>query len=208
MSHSFVTARAVCIGLFCAVTINLLMLYNDYYLDNTPLILNHLPTAGMAILMVLIMGNAALRRWYGRSGLSQGELLLIWGMIGVAGGIGATGFGRAVPGFAAAPAYFTTGTNEFGVYLLQHLPDWMVVSKDPDNKAIQWYFEGLPHDQRIPWGEWVIPMIAWAVFAGAPYDPRLEYFGLEELLADWSHYTELPNIFASAAGSCSSTSTL
>jgi len=183
------TARAIGIGLFCAVMINLVMLYSDYYVDNTPLILNHFPTAGMAVLMLLIVINAVWRRWGSPSRFSQGELLLIWSMIGVAGGIGATGFGRAVPGFAAGPAYFATGTNGYEVYLLAHLPDWMVVSKDPASKAVQWYFEGLPRDQSIPWGAWVVPMAAWAAFAGCLYCVMFAFSSM--FLQQWSERERL-----------------
>jgi len=162
-----VTARSIALGLFLGVLINLFLLYNDYYLRNTPFIFSQLPVAGMAVLMGCVLANAAARRIRGRPWLSRGEMLLIWAMIGVAGGIGSTGFGRAVTGFAASPAYFATGANEYAKYLLPSLPDWMLVSKDPDSKVLKWYMEGLPRDQHIPWGPWIVPMLAWSAFAVA-----------------------------------------
>ncbi len=164
------TARAVAIGLFLAVGINLVMDYSDTYLKNTLMIGNHFPTAGMAILLVLTLAvNPVARRLSGRPLLDQGELLLVWSMVGVAGGIGATGCMRYIPGWAAAPAYFTTPSNEYGAYLLPHLPDWMVVSKDPDNHAARWFFEGLPRGERIPWGAWIAPLSCWLLFAAFLY---------------------------------------
>ncbi len=162
MMYSFLTARAIAIGMFLAVAINLYMLYIDYFLKNTLLIFNHLPTVGTAVLL-LLAGLGALMRKTGRGKpFSQGEMLLIWIMIGVAGGIGSTGWGRAVIGFAASPAYMTTASNDYVTYLLANIPDWMVVSKDPDSNAVRWYFEGLPRDKAIPWGEWLVPMAAWS----------------------------------------------
>jgi hypothetical protein len=163
-----VTARAVGLGLFFGVGVNLVMLYNDYYIANTPLVLNHLPTVGMAVLLLLMGANIVLRL-LGREGLSRGELLLVWGITGLAGGIGATGFWRAVPGFAASPAYLSTPSNEYMTYIVKHLPDWMVVSKDPDAKVLRWYFEGLPRGQSIPWKPWIVPMAAWISFGCAMY---------------------------------------
>ena len=160
-----VTARAVCIGLFMGILINLFMLYNDYYLYNTPFIFSQLPVAGMAVLMVLMLVNGAARRFRGKGWLAPGEMLLIWAMIGVAGGIGSTGFGRAITGFAASPAYLTTPSNDYAKFLLTRLPDWMVISKDPDSTAVKWYFEGLPRDKTIPWRVWIIPMAAWGTLA-------------------------------------------
>lgn len=164
-----VTGRAVAIGLYFAVLLNLVMLYNDYYLLNTPLVLNHMPSVGMAVLMALMLINLILFKAFGVRGLSRGELLLIWGMVGVAGGVGATGFGRGVPGFAAGPAYFATAANEYGRYVSDILPDWMLVSKDPDGWALRWYFEGLAIGKALPWNEWLIPLLAWGVFGLAMF---------------------------------------
>lgn len=162
-----VTVRAVAIGLFLVVGINLVMLYNDYYLRNTPLILNHLPTAGTAVILALVLvANVALR---GRRVLSQGEVLLIWSMVALGGGVGSTGFWRGVAGFMASPAYYATPSNEYATYLVAHLPDWMVVSKDPDSKVLRWYFEGLPRGQSIPWGAWIVPILGWGAFGLSMY---------------------------------------
>ncbi len=163
-----VTTRAVVLGLFLGVGINLVMLYNDYYLQNTPLILNHMPTAGMAVLLGLVAVNTVLRRWPGAA-FAPGEMLLVWCTVAIAGGIGATGFARCIIGFMASPAYLATPANEYGKYLVGPLPAWAVVSKDPDSPALRWYFEGLPRDQAIPWGRWAAPLAAWIGFFTAGY---------------------------------------
>ena len=161
-----VTVRAVCLGLLCAVLVNLVMLYNDYYLRNTLMMGNHFPTVSMGILLVLILGvNALLPGRHGRLRLGQGELLLIWSMIGVAGGIGASGLMRYLPGWLVGPAYYATNSNEYETYILPHLPSWMVVTTDVKSHAARWFFEGLPKGEHIPWGEWMVPLTAWFVFA-------------------------------------------
>jgi len=163
-----ITARAVAIGLFLGLVINCVMLYNDYYLLNTPLILNHLPTAAMAVLLALVALNPLLRR--SRWGAFQpGEMLLIWCLVAIAGGIGATGFARCIIGFMASPAYLATPSNDFAEYLVGPLPGWAVVSKDPDSTALRWYFEGLPRGGHIPWGAWLPPLAAWIAFFVAGY---------------------------------------
>lgn len=163
-----ITTRAVTIGLFLGLAINLVMLYNDYYLLNTPLILNHMPMAGMAVLLGLVALNPLLRRW-SRSPFSSGEMLLIWCLVAISGGIGATGFARCIIGFMASPAYLATPSNEYAQYLVGPLPGWAVVSKDPDSTALRWYFEGLPRGERIPWGPWIAPLAAWTAFFVAGY---------------------------------------
>jgi len=158
------TGRAVCLGLGFSIAINLVMNYNDYYLNNSLLMGNHFPTASMGVLLVLILGvNAALPG--SRRRLTQGELLLIWSMIGVAGGIGASGLMRYLPGWLVGPAYYATNANGYDVFLLPHLPSWMVVTTDVNSRAARWFFEGLPRGQHIPWGEWLRPLAVWCGFA-------------------------------------------
>jgi len=162
---SAVTVRAVAIGLLASVVMDLVMAYNDYYLQNTLLIGNHFPVASIALLMALVLiVNVAARRWFKSDGLAAGELLLIWGMLGVAGGICSAGIMRYFPSWMVSPAYYATGGNEYRKYILDHLPDWIVVSRDPNSTAVRWYMEGLPHGGRIPWGAWVTPMAAWFGF--------------------------------------------
>jgi len=160
-----ISARAVGVGLFCSVVINLVMGYNDWYLHNTLLIGNHFPYIAIAILMVLILGvNVGLRRLLGVAGFAPAELLLIWAMVGIAGGIGSAGLMRYWPSYMAAPAYYATGANEYGQYILEFLPDWMVLSRDPASKAIRGFMEGLSRGAGIPWVEWLVPMAMWSGF--------------------------------------------
>lgn len=163
-----VTARAVAIGLFLGVGFNLIMLYNDYYLGNTLLSLNHFPSIGIALLLFMAGANVFLRRWPGAA-FTAGEMLLIYCVVALSVGIGATGFARCIIGFMASPAYFATPSNDYVQYLVAHMPEWAVVSNDPDSTALKWYFEGLPRGQRIPWEEWVVPLAAWIGFFVASY---------------------------------------
>src|SRR5438094_718624 len=57
------SARAVAIGLLCVAGLCAAVPYNDYRLQNTFLYGNHLPVAGIFLLMLLTLGvNALLRR--------------------------------------------------------------------------------------------------------------------------------------------------
>ncbi len=161
-----VTARAVGLGLVLTIALNLVMNYSDFYLNNTLLMGNHFPIAGMAVLLgMVVVANPALARRSGAGPFTPGELLLVWSMIGVAGGIGSSGLMRYLPGWVAGPAYYASNTNGYGAHLLAFLPSWMVVSRDPEDPALRWFFEGLPRGHRIPWGEWLRPLGCWFVFA-------------------------------------------
>ena len=160
-----VTARAICLGLFFSTLINLAMAYNDYYLYNSLLIGNHFPVVSIVVMMLLILGvNAWMKKQFGVAGLSAGELLLIWSMIGISGGICAAGIMRYFPSWVAAPTYYSNSANEYDIYIMKYIPDWMVLSRDPGSKAVKWFMEGLPRGKSIPWGTWVVPMVVWFSF--------------------------------------------
>ena len=160
------TTRAVCLGSFLALVVLLIQNYNDYVLNNTLLISNHLPTVGTALLVLFAVVVNGTMRIYGRgTPFSRGELLLAWAMVGVAGGVGGSGLMRCLPGWLAAPAYLTTPSNEFSAYVLKPLPDWMLVSKDPDDPAVVWFMEGLLRARSIPWLAWLTPLGSWGFFA-------------------------------------------
>jgi len=160
-----VTPRAVCVGLLAGMLVNLVMAYNDFYLQNTLLIGNHFPTTSIAVVFVLALGvNVVLRRWSALPAFSPGELLLIWGMIGVAGGIGSAGLMRYLPSWIVLPAYYVTAGNEYGTHVVGHIPAWMLVSKDGNAPAVRWFMEGLPAGATIPWGPWVRPLALWLLF--------------------------------------------
>ncbi len=62
--------------------------------------------------------------------------------------------------------YFATPENEWGLYILPHLPQWMV-PQDPN--AVKWFFEGAPIGVGVPWEAWVEPLCYWAVLIIALY---------------------------------------
>lgn len=160
------TTRAVCFGLFVAAVVNLVMAYNDFYLQNNLLIGNHFPMASIALLFAFVLAvNPALRRVRSAWAFSSAELLLVWGMIGVAGGIGSAGLMRYLPSWVAGPAYYATPANEFAARVLAWIPDWMLLGKDPDDPALKWFMEGLPRGGAIPWARWIGPLSVWSAFA-------------------------------------------
>jgi hypothetical protein len=160
-----VTVRAVCLGLFFGALIDLSVAYNDDVLYNTLLVGTHLPLIATAIVLALILGfNGFAARWLRVPGLATGELLLIWAIMGVMGGIAGSGLMRYLGPWMAVPAYYSNSANEWDVNVLKFLPDWMVLSRDQGNTAVKWYMEGLPRGESIPWGAWAVPMAAWGGF--------------------------------------------
>ncbi len=145
--------------------INLVIAYNDDFLFNSRMIGNYFPVIAFVLTIFFVLAvNTAAKKWFRSGGLSPGEILLVWSMIGISGGICGAGIMRYFPSWVAVPGYYATPTNEWGEYILKYLPDWMLLSRDPDNPAVRWLMEGLPEGKTIPWGFWIVPMIAWFSF--------------------------------------------
>ncbi len=181
-----VTVRAVAIGGFASLIVMLVMAYNDYYLQNTLLIGNHFPVVSIAILMALVLAVNPLVRARGRgAGLAPAELLLIWGMIGVAGGICSAGIMRYFPSWMVSPAYYAAAAgSELDTYILSRIPSWMLVSTDPADPAVRWFMEGLPAGGAIPWRRWLVPMAVWFGFALLTWSSHLALISM--FFQQWS----------------------
>jgi len=161
-----ITPRSVGIALFASVVICLLSAYNDCYLRNTYFIGNHFPVTPTAFIVILVVGfNLGVRRFLRVRGFSSGELLLVWAVMGLAGSLSAYAFSGYFPSFVVAPAYLANKSNEWSKYVLDNMPSWMVVSKDPNSTALRWFMEGLPKGERVPWEAWAGPLIGWGGFA-------------------------------------------
>src|ERR1051325_8412559 len=131
------TARAVCLGLLGSIGLGLANGYNDH-VENTLLASTHFPMVSVTVLAALVFGvNAAARRWLGRPGFAAGELLLIWSMLGAAGGIASCGMMRYFPPWMVNLAHYASPGNDAGALLLRHVPSWMVVSRDADDPAVR-----------------------------------------------------------------------
>ena len=71
--------------------------------------------------------------------------------------------------------------------LLQpHIKSWLVPQ---DELAVWYFFEGLPEGQPIPWGAWVVPLLAWGSFALALYLIMIAMVALFH--RQWAHHERL-----------------
>ena len=73
------------------------------------------------------------------------------------------GFLLSIP---TTPHYFASPENQWGQFILPHLPNWLIPSNA--GMAMTWFFEGLPLGEPPPWNAlfdaWVMPMFWWLSF--------------------------------------------
>lgn len=169
------TRRAILIG-FCAVLlIGIATPYTDLVMKGTWTGLTAFPINALFVLVWLVLiVNPLLRRL--KRGLRPGELLLIYGMCLVAGGLPSFGLTGLLIPYIAGPFYFARPENKYEQILHPLIPSWL----HPQSEyAIVKLYEGLRPGERIPWGEWLLPLAAWTAMAGAMY---FAFFCLTTLL--------------------------
>jgi hypothetical protein len=156
------TLRALLIGLGCVVFLSVATPYTYLVMQGSEIAANHLPAGAMVIFLLLIVFvNSFLMRLQARWGLSRGELLLIYVMMLVASAIPARAFLAYVLTVPAGGFYYSTPENEWRTLVMPYLKPWLAPR---EQQAITWFFEGLPAGRAIPWGQWLVPMVAWGLF--------------------------------------------
>jgi hypothetical protein len=108
-----------------------------------------------------VLSNGALARWRPRQAFRAQELLLVYGMLIVscwwlmAGGLPFLAANTTYPFYMASPG------NGWEHLLWPYLPDWLRLGS---TAAVDWFWEGLPAGQAIPWAAWQRPAVAWGGF--------------------------------------------
>jgi len=116
----------------------------------------------VSCLIVLVVVNAILRRLRAQWCLTEGELVVIYGMLVAACAIGAEWVGNIQP-LIAGYAIYSNETNQFSSLMLPNLP-WFLYIKDA--QAVHGYLVG-GHSFRYfvrHLGPWVVPVLCWTGF--------------------------------------------
>ena len=96
--------------------------------------------------------------------LGKGELLTVYFMMVVAtafAGGERNGFCLMMLSSLAGVFYLATPENYWADRVHPYVADWMVPQ---DEMGIQWFFEGMPDGESIPWDMWLPPLFWWLVF--------------------------------------------
>jgi hypothetical protein len=112
----------------------------------------------VALLVFLVIANAAAQRWAPRRALSRGEILTIYIMVTCSLPLAGFGLVRFLMPSLAYPRYLAITQDGFWTRWQDFLPRWMT-PQDP--AAIIGFFQGAP---SVPWGAWAAPIAIWSLF--------------------------------------------
>jgi uncharacterized protein DUF6785/uncharacterized protein DUF6784 len=142
------------------VLVNLAAPYSLYVVRSSLLASDYMPIGALfPFFLIVAVVNVVLKLLAPRQALHPGELVIIF-MMGLVGASMATyGLAGYLIAVIASPFFFATPENQWTQYLHQHIPAWIVPS--PEGNAMQWFFDGLPPGESIPWLVWVVPLFWW-----------------------------------------------
>jgi hypothetical protein len=155
--------RALALGVVGVVALCAATPYNNFKLKNTFLYGNHLPIGALfAFFALLFVVNPLLRRHRPQLALLPGELLLIWAMWTVGGGLAGPALWRTLGPVVVVPAYFA-GAGRPWLRLFADSPDWLLLSRDAQSRAVLAFYHGLAPGEAIPWAAWTPIVVAWGL---------------------------------------------
>ncbi len=164
------TWRAFLLGMFLAALLNWSDVRNGMR-GLGKLSHGYFPPACVFALIILTVGlNALIKVVRKRAALRQAELMLIWCMVLVAATVPSTGLQRFWLPMLAAPAYLAQRSDAvWRETALEAVPDALVLTKNPKSVAARQFYEGGRPEARLPWGQWLTPIVRWGLFFAVFY---------------------------------------
>ena len=147
-----VTFRALMLGAVVALAVNAWITLTEYVVHASRMNLAHFPVALVAVFFFTVIAARL-------AGFQPGEMATVLAMGLVASAVPTSGLMGFWLGAMATPYYFATPQNRWGEIYHPHMQPWMVPSDA--NRAIEWFYNGVPAGHAAPWNEWIVPLIWW-----------------------------------------------
>jgi hypothetical protein len=150
------------VGLALAVVVNLYVFASDYIFISSRLTFGYLPMGALVPFTCFAMVLVPLVRLVApRFAFRREELIVIFAMTLIGSVFPTLSMAGFIPSVLATPYYFATPENQWQHLLLPHLPTWAF----PPNEGgeMQWFFQGMPRGESVPWGLWAMPLVWWTL---------------------------------------------
>jgi len=153
---------ALAVGTLLAVVVNLYVFASDYVFVSSRLTFGYLPMGAMVPFAVFVMFVVPLVRAVApRHAFTKEELIVVFAMTLVGSVFPTLSMVGFIPSVLATPYYFASAENQWIDLLLPHLPKWAFPTNE--GGVMEWFFQGMPEGESIPWGVWVMPLLWWTV---------------------------------------------
>lgn len=168
-----VTPRVVVVCLLLALSFGYVIPVVDYKFFNTFLGATHLPPGAIAALLAMILiVNPILTLISKRARFSRNETLTVYLSCLFSTLVPGIGGNNYFVSFIIGTFYYSTRENKWFDFL-KGLPPWFTPALNGDGtynrSVVEAWYNGLGHGQTIPWGAWLVPLLAWGLFFAAAF---------------------------------------
>lgn len=151
--------RGLFVGSLCAIVVNLAAPYSEWIVRSTLMTTNYFPLGlAFTFLVVVCVVNPLVKTIRPNGGLAQSDLAVVYVMLLAAVSVPTYGITGYVISISASSFYFANAENGWADFLHEHIPPWVVPA--PGQKT-EWFFEGLPPGEAVPWDIWIVPLFWW-----------------------------------------------
>ncbi|MGB1719224.1 MAG: DUF6785 family protein, partial [Candidatus Latescibacterota bacterium] len=167
---SGLTLRSLILGLAQVFVVCLGAPYAIWVLGSSEITWSFFPISVGFFLVCVLFLNALIKSFWPHSALKPAEIItvVVMGLVTTGIPIFMMGFVLSIP---TTPYYLASAENQWGTYVVPHLPAWLLPSNE--GLAMTWFFEGLPIGEPIPWGTllsaWTMPLFWWLSFIWTLY---------------------------------------
>lgn len=150
--------RALLIGAILSFIIGTADIFNLVKIQGSYMTIDF--TTGFAIFFIffITLFNYLFKKIFKKEGLRVSELIIIYVMMIVSCSIPTMGLTLYLIPLIAGVKYYSNPQNEWDKLILPHIKRNLIVQ---DEKAVNWFFEGLPKGENIPWISWIKPLSLW-----------------------------------------------
>lgn len=158
----YFTKRSFIFGILLSILIAFIDHYSTDVVHASYMAIDHMPCGAIFVFFILVfLINTILKKINKKIAFSSGELLTIYCMMLVASSVTEMGFGSQILPIISAPTYYSSPENKWDTLIIPYLKKFLIVT---DEKAVKYFYEGLPKGMKIPWNVWILPLIFWIPF--------------------------------------------
>ncbi len=168
-----VTPRVAVLCLGLAAFFGYVIPVVDYKFSNTFLGATHLAPGAVAVLLALVLVvNPLLRLLRASWKFGRNEVLTVYLSCLFSCLVPGIGGNNYFVSFIIGSFYYATRENRW-FDSLKGLPPWMTPALNADGtynrSLVEGWYSGLRPGDSIPWGAWIVPLLAWGAFAFATF---------------------------------------
>ncbi|MCS7223273.1 MAG: hypothetical protein NZ959_01750 [Armatimonadetes bacterium] len=129
----------------------------------------YLPRGTVLLLLIILLGNAALGRIFPKGTLTVREILFIYASLISVAAVSGQEFGIHFYLNLIGLIYYSSPQSTWAGLWNDWIPPWLVPARHYRDPAVLWAFEGMPEGARPPLEAWSLPLVLWTPYLWSIY---------------------------------------